>query len=288
MIDGMTVEEYNARERRRGSIVAKLHGYTPLEESDTEEALQAEYLEITGEPYKTQAEEMEAKVKAAEETRAQRLAQREMLQRKAIADATSFGFRDCHAVFDALGYDRVNAGGHTRSILQVACKAIGDAGHEVEYIVADGYGSIPKAERIGCYADALPEIVAYQDALDAARRRDEWSQARSSALSARAKEGDDGNMNWTAYIESLGEQPSVDDYALAVAGRRNEAIDKAEQQADRARDVAIIAGMQNYDGPVNRKGRPRMRPLRQHLEAYDVGRITRGERNELWAKLAAE
>ena len=27
----MTVEEYNARERRRGSIVAKLHGYIPLE-----------------------------------------------------------------------------------------------------------------------------------------------------------------------------------------------------------------------------------------------------------------
>ena len=35
-----------------------------------------------------------------------RLAQREMLQRKAIADATAVGFRDCHAVFDALGFDR--------------------------------------------------------------------------------------------------------------------------------------------------------------------------------------
>ena len=27
MINGMTVEEYNAKERLRGSIVAKLHGY---------------------------------------------------------------------------------------------------------------------------------------------------------------------------------------------------------------------------------------------------------------------
>ena len=30
MINGMTVEDYNAREKRRASIVARLHGYTPL------------------------------------------------------------------------------------------------------------------------------------------------------------------------------------------------------------------------------------------------------------------
>ena len=30
MVDGMTVEEYNAKEQRRGAIVAKLHGYTPM------------------------------------------------------------------------------------------------------------------------------------------------------------------------------------------------------------------------------------------------------------------
>ena len=28
MINGMTVEEYNTKERLRGAIVAKLHGYT--------------------------------------------------------------------------------------------------------------------------------------------------------------------------------------------------------------------------------------------------------------------
>ena len=54
----------------------------------------------------------------------ERIAQREMLQRKAIADATAVGFRDCHAVFDALGFDRVNAGGMTRSSLQVASRWI--------------------------------------------------------------------------------------------------------------------------------------------------------------------
>ena len=43
--------------------------------------------------------------------------------------------------------------------------------------------------------------------------------------------------------------------------------------------------MREYDGPLNRRGLPRMRPLRQYLEDYDVGRITRAERNELWEKI---
>ena len=215
----------------------------------------------------------------------ERIAQREMLQRKAIADATAVGFRDCHAVFDALGFDRVNAGGITRSSLQVASRWITDAGFALEIIVPDGYNYIPKAERCGCHVDDLPAIVAFKDAYYADLRRDEWSQAMSFAHNARAQYGDDGDMNWTANIEALGEQPSVDDYALADAGRRNEAIDKAEQQADRERDETIIAGMREYDGPLNRKGRPRMRPLRWHLEDYDVGYVSRAERNELWAQV---
>ena len=95
----------------------------------------------------------------------ERVAQREMLQRKAIAEATAVGFRDCHAVFEALGVERVNAGGITRSSLQVASRWITDAGFALEVIVPDGYNYIPKAERCGCYAQDLPEIVAYKKLL---------------------------------------------------------------------------------------------------------------------------
>ena len=218
----------------------------------------------------------------------ERQALRKAADCKAIVEAIDAGFVDCSEVFDALGFERVNASGTPRSVMQVAYRWIRDAGFEVEYVIPDGTTDVPKSQRTGCYVYDLPSIVAYKDAWYAALRRDEWAQARSSALDARAKEGDDGNMDWTVYIESLGEQPAVDDYALAVAGRRNEAIDKAEQQADRQRDETIIAAMREYDGPLNRKGRPRMRPLRLHLEEYDVGRVTRGERNELWAKLDAE
>ena len=216
----------------------------------------------------------------------ERIAQREMLQRKAIADATAVGFRDCHAVFDALGLDLVNAGGYTRSVLQVACKAIRDAGFGVEIVVQDGYGSIPKAERIGCHADEMPEIVEHEAAVDLARQQAEWDAAVPSAIAAREQEGPITKfMNWDVYIDSWGERPKADGYALNAASLRRGEIEAAEQQADRARDVAIIAGMRSYDGPLNRKGRPRMRPLRQHLEEYDLGYITRAERNELWGKV---
>ena len=216
----------------------------------------------------------------------ERLAQREMLQRKAIADATAVGFRDCHAVFDALGFDRVNAGGITRSSLQVAARWIVDAGFALEYIVPDGYGSIPKAERKGCHVDDLPEIVAYKAAVDLARQQREWDAAVPSAIAARKQEGAiTRNMNWDVYIESWGERPEADSEAIIDAGLRRDEIEQAEDFADHQRDEMIIAAMREYDGPLNRRGLPRMRPLRQYLEDYDVGRITRAERNELWAKV---
>ena len=74
---------------------------------------------------------------------------------------------------------------YTRSVLQVACKAIDNAGYEVEYIVPDGYGSIPKAERVGCHSDDLPFIVAYKDAVDLERQQREWDAAVPSAIAAR-------------------------------------------------------------------------------------------------------
>ena len=185
----MTVEEYNARERRRGSIVAKLHGHIPLEEGDTEEALTAAYLALTGEPYKTQAEAMAAKVKAAEETRAQRIALRNAIDRQSIVAARFAGFMDCSDVFDALGFDRVNASGTPRSVMQVAYRWIADAGFEVEYVIPDGITDVPKSQRTGCYADDLPEIVAYKDAYYAELRQREWDAMRVG-YRCQARDGD--------------------------------------------------------------------------------------------------
>ena len=70
--------------------------------------------------------------------------QEEATQRQAIADATAAGFVDCHAVFDALGFDQVNAGGMTRNSLEVADRWITDAGFTVVVIVRTARTTYPK------------------------------------------------------------------------------------------------------------------------------------------------
>ena len=207
---------------------------------------------------------------------------------KAIIEAIDAGFMGCSEVFDALGFERVNASGTPRSVMQVAYRWIRDAGFEVEYVIPDGITDVPKSQRTGCYVDDLPAIVAYKDAWYLSLKQFEWDTAITGARQAQEQDGDGGNMNWTVYIKSLGDRPKVDANALDAASGRRTTIEQAERDADRQRDETIIAAMREYDGPLNRKGRPRMRPLRLHLEEYDVGRITRGERNELWANRKTE
>ena len=92
----------------------------------------------------------------------------------------------------------------------MAYKAIEAAGFDLEVIVPDGYNYIPKAERIGCHADELPEIVAHEAAVDLARQQREWDAAVPSAIAAREQEGAiTRNMNWDTYIESWGKRPEA-------------------------------------------------------------------------------
>ena len=104
-----TAYEHNARERQRASVVAKLRGYVKFREGDTEEALKAQHLELTGEPYKTAEEEALA---AHEANRAARDARYQESFDKAmslISDAKANGFMDCRAVRDGLGFGQAKA-----------------------------------------------------------------------------------------------------------------------------------------------------------------------------------
>ena len=89
MINGLTVEEYNAKERLRGSLVAKLYGYTPFDYGDTEEGLKTKYLELTGEAYRNQEEEQAANLEAAKERRQLRIEAQSNSDHQIIADAKS-------------------------------------------------------------------------------------------------------------------------------------------------------------------------------------------------------
>ena len=169
MINGMTVEEYNAREKQRASIVAKLHGYTPMEDGDTEESLKAEHLALTGEAYRSQEEEQAANVEAVKERRQQRIEAQLDSDHAIIAAAKSDGFMDCRAVRDALGWDKPNAKGVYRSSLSVAIHWIEKAGEEVVYLIPDGITDVTKSERTGCYPDAFARVLAVKEKWDADR-----------------------------------------------------------------------------------------------------------------------
>ena len=93
----------------------------------------------------------------------------------------------------------------------MAARWIVDAGFALESIVPDGYGSIPKAERTGCHVDDLPAIVAYKDAYYVNRKAARRMGCRrlTVLLPLRMWRATAGCMNWTVYIESLGERPSM-------------------------------------------------------------------------------
>ena len=172
MIDGLTVEEYNARERQRSSIVAKLLGYTPMEEGDTEEGLKAAFMELTGESYRSQEEEQAANVAAAKEQRQQRIEAQMDSDRQIIADAKANGFMDCRAIRDALGWDKPGPNGSYYSSMEIAYRWIEDAGEEVVYLIPDGITDVTKSERTGCYPDVFARVLAYM-------RTRSYSQAHS-------------------------------------------------------------------------------------------------------------
>ena len=183
MIDGMTVEDYNAREKRRASIVARLHGYTPWEAGDTETGLMARFFELTGLSYRSQEEEQAANLEAAKERRQQRIEAQMDSDRQIIADAKSDGFMDCRAIRDALGWDKPNANGSYYSSMEVAFRWIEEADEEVVYLIPDGITTVTKSERTGCYPDVFARVLVVKEAWDAdraVREQKSWDDAQAA------------------------------------------------------------------------------------------------------------
>ena len=78
------------QEQQRSTIVAKLHGYTPMSNTDTVESLKAEFQVITGEAYRSQEEEQAANVQDAKERRQQRIEAQINSDRQIITNVQGF------------------------------------------------------------------------------------------------------------------------------------------------------------------------------------------------------
>ena len=295
MIDGMTVEEYNARERRRGSIVAKLHGYTPLEESDTEEALAAEYLVITGDAYRSQEEEQADNLQAAKERRQQRIEAQLDGDHAIIAEAKANGFLDCRAVRDALGYDKPKPNGAYYSSMQVAFHWIEEADEEVVYLMPDGITNVTTSERTGCYPDAFARVLAAKEEWDAdraAREQKSWDDAQAAKDAFDKQKADELAEIYDKQNADRKQRASerAERHAQLDAKREAEIqllIAEAEAEdeprtipADRR--AAIIADLRTYSGPLSKNNLPTRKGLNDHSEL----KIKGWEKRECWQESA--
>ena len=291
MINGMTVEEYNARERRRGSIVAKLHGYTPMEDGDTDESLQAEYLEITGESYRSQEEEQADNVRAAKERRQQRIEAQLDGDHAVIAAAKANGFMDCRAVRDALGYDKPRPNGSYLSSLQVAFHWIEEADEEVVYLIPDGITDVTKIERTGCYPDVFARVLAAKEEWDAdraAREKKSWDDAQKAKDAFDKQKADelaeliaqqnaDRRQRATERAELYASLDAARDAEIARLIAESEEEDEPRTIPENRR-ASIIADLRTYIGPLTKNKLPTRKGLNDHSKLNIKG----WEKRECW------
>ena len=292
MINGLTVNEYNARERLRASIVARLHGNPPFDE---EEGLKAQFLELTGEPYRTREEEVadqlaEQLAKRAEESRA-----RATTEQQIIDAAVANGFMQCRAIRDALGWDKPGPNGNYYSSMSVAFHWIEEADEEVVYLIPDGITDVTKSERTGCYPDVFARVLAAKEQWDAdrtAREKKSWDDAQA-AKDAFHKQKEDELAELIAQQEAARAQRSSEQaerYAQIDAASDAEiqmliaeAEDDAESEqvipAARRQDIGIA--LRSYAGPLTKNGLPK----RKHLNDHAGFKIAGWEKRECWPEV---
>ena len=305
MINGMTVEEYNAKERLRGSIVAKLHGYTPFDEGDTEESMKAEFLELTGEAYRTQEEEVAEQADAQRERRDIEEMDRMDADLQIIADAKAAGFMDCRAVRDALGFDGLKPNGSHYDSVGVAYRFIADSGEPIVHLIPnDGRGyyinggrkKILPALRTGIWPDAFSTVLAYKEQWDADRAaREQKSRDDAQALKdAFDKQKADELAELIARQDAALAQRAAEQaerYAALDAARDAEIqlliaeADAADAQImTPARRAEVLAALRSYVAaglPLNRNGLPPKKALNDHAGFQIEG----WEKRECWPEV---
>ena len=291
MINGMTVEDFNARERLRAAIVAKLHGYTPWAPGDTEEGLKAAYSEITEEPYHSREEEQADNLQAAKEARQQRIEAQLDGDHAIIAAAKGNGFMDCRAIRDALGWDKPGPTGVYHSSMQVAFHWIEEADEEVVWLIPDGITNVTKSERTGCYPDVFARVLAAKEKWDADRAVRElksWDDARAAKDEFEKQKADE-------LVELIARQNAASAQRIAERAERYAEIDAARdaeiqlliaeseeedepQVIPADRRVKIRRALRSYTGPLTKNGLPKRKPLNVHAGF----RIEGWEKRECW------
>ena len=268
------------QELRRSNIQAKLNGYIPYEFSETFDSLVAEYKEITGKDFADREAELDTarEEKAAAKEEEYRQAYQAKLQ--LIEDAKAAGFKDCPDIVKSWGWSGLK--------WAAAYRWVRDAGEDIAYVFPeDGLGyyfdgqrkTVSKARYTGLYPAAYERVTLYMTAKYAKDTHDAWVRNMGDAVESKALYGaKTKNMDWDAYIEGLGPEPplpGVDVVAVQQAAKQK------QEAMQRAKADTLYDKVNTYDGPMTKKGYPRLKDLRIHIGTY----ISRADRTRLWDKV---
>ena len=198
---------------------------------------------------------------------------------KALADAQDKGFMDCKVIVRALYPNRFP----DRPVRwDAAYRWLADVNVAVVYIIPDGATKVSKAERTGCWSSDFPKVLAYKTAYYQQIALNDWTRNVEGAVSAGLSQRDAEEM--------MGPRPPTPEVFVDTAWKasgtkaRQETAQVEEQEATEEQDETILAVMREWEGPVNKKGKPKPTAL-----AAVVGfGVTRKRRNRLWAIIEEE
>ena len=138
--------EWNAWERQRSSLIARLHGYTDYEPGDTFESLKAAYEAHIGGAYESREEEAARIREAGKAARDAKYKAARDAEWKIIEDAkANDGFMDCVEITKSWGYSGLR--------WAIALKRTEMAGEPIVVLIPDGQsvgvGKIPVSQAQG-------------------------------------------------------------------------------------------------------------------------------------------
>ena len=285
---GVTASEWNSWERMRSSLLARLRGLREYEEGDTFESLKAAYEAHVGGAYETEEQEAQRQWEKGRAARDAKYKAACDAERQILADAADNGF---------LGLcDIVEFWGWPRRQWQAALKRTEMAGEPIVTLIPDGHSvaKIPITQRKGLYPDGLERVTVAKDKwyedirVEQARRN---AEVEAEAERIQREHQADLDARAEAYRSQQAERLKAVEERNRIRAEEREArlheLMNTPEMTEEERRSRIVSGLASFTGPFNKKGRPKMRPLRAHLVTNHglagVKAVTLQERNELWA-----
>ena len=139
-----------------------------------------------------------------------------------------------------------------------------------------------KAERTGCWAADFPPVLARKEAYYQQIALNDWTRNVLGAVQS--------GISQEEAEEMMGPRPPPPavfvDTAWKATGTKAQDISRTGlgRLSIPAEDERILAAMRTWEGPVNRKGKPKP----SALSAVVGFPVTRERRNRLWAQVQLE